>query len=153
MGVLLRRRQKRGLVVRCVLLPASLLRRLTITAQRRNRSKRRPRNERVSFVHTIASTFPAPSFVVCSDVSGHQLCYQIDGKEGAYLSVFPTPLVALPPTPTSEIRHSVVPYLFRDGRCGRKTSPTPSPARLWAQSVPSTPIGYGAAGTDAPPRV
>jgi len=52
----------------------------------------------VSFVLTIPSTFPAPSFVIYSDVFGHQLCYQIDGKEGAYLSVFPTPLVPLSPT-------------------------------------------------------
>lgn len=44
----------------------------------------------MSFVHTISSTSPAPSFVICSDVFGHQLCYQIDGK-GAYLSIYPTP--------------------------------------------------------------
>ena len=153
MGVLLRRRQKRGLVVRCVLSPTSLLRRLTIIAQRRNKSKRQLRNERVSFVHTIASTFPAPSFVIRSDVSGHQLCYQIDGKEGAYLSAFPTPPVALPPTPTLVTRHLLTLYLFCDGRCRRKTSPTPPPARLRAKSIRPASTGYGAAGADAPPRL
>ena len=52
---------------------------------------RQLRTERVSFVRTIASTLPAPPFVMHSDVYGHQLCYQIDGKEGAYLSVLPAP--------------------------------------------------------------
>lgn len=66
--------------------------------QRRSKSKRQPRNERVSLFVQLPPTFPAPSFVIYPGVFGHQLCYQIDGKEGAYLSVFPTPLTSLSPT-------------------------------------------------------
>jgi len=59
----------------------------------------------VSFVHTITPTFPASSFVIHPDVFGHQLCYQIDGKEGAYLSVFPSPSLRCRPLLTLVTRH------------------------------------------------
>lgn len=78
-------------------------------AQRRNKNKRQPRNERVSLVHTVGSNFPTPSFVH-SDVLGHQLCCQIDGKEGAYLSIFPTPLTSS--LSTADPRGSSLTYLL-----------------------------------------
>ena len=74
-------------------------------AQRRNKNERQLRNERVSFFHTIISTFPVPPFDMHSDVCGHQLCYLIDGKEGAYLSVLPAPSLHFRPLLTLGTRH------------------------------------------------
>ena len=97
-------------------------------AQRRNKNKRQPRNERVSFVHTIGSTFPTPSFVIHSDVLGHQLCYQIDGKEGAYLSVFPTPLTSpLPPVDARGLSLTLPPSLTMTDVDGKPLPPLPPP--------------------------
>ena len=80
----------------------------------------------MSFVHTIPSTFPAPPFVMHLDVYGHRLCYQIDGKEGAYLSVLPAHLT--PFSSSVDACDSSLTSHFRNGRCRRKTSSTPSPA-------------------------
>ena len=79
----------------------------------------------MSFALTIAPTFPAPPFVVHSDVFGHQLCYQIDGKEGAYLLVFPTPLVSLPPV--SNVRDLSLTYIIMADVDGKPLPPLPPP--------------------------
>ena len=82
----------------------------------------------MSFVHTISSTFSVPSFVIYSDVFGHQLCYQIDGREGAYLSVFPTPPVSLPLT--SDTRNpslTCIPSFTMADVDGKPLPPLPPP--------------------------